>query len=83
MSPRLHENELDHRTPAPIGPGSYIDKKHNRSLSTVQGGASPGIAHGEASPLKFQQHNLQFGTIDRFKMDQKKIAIPGPGMYND
>lgn len=26
-SPRLHHNELDDRTPAQIGPGSYIEKK--------------------------------------------------------
>ncbi len=37
----------------------------------------------EASLKPRLGQNLQFGTDQRFRDDMKKIALPGPGMYND
>jgi hypothetical protein len=58
--------KLEERTPAAVGPGSYIEKKNNRA-------GSLGGPAATAAANKFS-NNLHFGTDQRFRTDVKFMA---------
>ena len=71
-NPRLIEKpriaEVDERTPANVGPGSYLGKQ-DKGLNVVK----------KPQPVP----NLQFGTDRRFKYENEAAELPGPGQYNE
>jgi hypothetical protein len=58
--------KLEERTPAAVGPGSYIEKKNNRA-------GSLGAPNAATNVNKFS-NNLHFGTDNRFRTDVKYLA---------
>jgi len=78
MSPRLPADEMIDRTPAQIGPGTYIEKK-----AKTYGKFSQGLTMASAGSTKYSKNNLSFGTGPRFNFDPSKNTTLGPGQYND